>query len=112
MARSSTSTARLQGGFITTYGSVIGNITIGGPMNGPTVSAGNNGTVITLNGTLQGGFITTYGSVIGDISISGPMNGPTISVGNNNTLVTLGGLLQGGSITTGSVAGSISVAAR
>ena len=66
----------MQGGMITTYGSVIGNITIDGSMNGPTVSAVNTGTVLNLNGTLQGGMITTYGSVIGNITIGGSMNGP------------------------------------
>jgi hypothetical protein len=73
----------LQGGFITTYGSVIGAITIGGPMNGPTVFAGNNGTVINVNGPVQGGSITTYGSATGPITINGQVNGPTVWAGNN-----------------------------
>ena len=100
----------LQGGTITTYGSVFGNIDINGSMNGPTVSTGNNGADINLDGTLQGGFIITYGSVFGDITICGPMNGPTVSTGNNNTEINVNGLVQGGFITTsGSVFGNIDI---
>jgi len=77
----------VQGGSITTYGSVIGNITINGSMNGPILATGNNSGTIDLNGTVQGGFITTYGSVIGNITICGQVNGPTLSDGSNNTTI-------------------------
>jgi RTX calcium-binding nonapeptide repeat (4 copies) len=100
----------LQGGTITTYGSVLGDIFIDGSMNGPSVCAGNNGTAINLNGTLQGGFITTFGSVIGDITIDDSMNGPTLVAGNNSTVINVNGAVQGGFITTfGSVLGDISI---
>ncbi len=102
----------VQGGTITTYGSVIGDIDIDGALNGPTVSDSGCGknTEINVNGSVQGGSIITYGSVIGDIDISGPMNGPTVSASNNNTEINLNGILQGGFITTyGSVIGDINV---
>ncbi|MGA2700304.1 MAG: hypothetical protein ABSH35_04325 [Isosphaeraceae bacterium] len=102
----------VQGGSITTYGSVIGNITINGSMNGPILATGNNSGTIDLNGTVQGGFITTYGSVIGNITICGQVNGPTVSAGNNNTTINVnsGASLKGGSITTlGSVIGNITI---
>ena len=46
-----------EGGTITTYGSVIGNIVINGSMNGPTVSdrRQRQARSINVNGTLQGG---------------------------------------------------------
>jgi hypothetical protein len=100
----------LEGGIITTYGSVIGNIVINGSMNGPTVSAGNNGSVLNESATLEGGIITTYGSVTGNITIDGSMNGPTISAGNNGSVINESGTLEGGFITTdGSVTGDITV---
>ncbi len=100
----------LQGGSITTYGSVIGNISINGPMNGPTLSGSNSGTAINVNGLVQGGFITTYGSVAGNITIGGPMNGPALSANGLGSVITVNALVAGGSITTGgSATGAISV---
>ncbi len=103
-------TGPVQGGTITVYGSVIGNITINGSMNGPTITAGSNGTTINVMSTVQGGDITTYGSLIGNVTITGAMDGPALSAGNGGSVINLDGSVVGGFITTyGSVFGSISV---
>ncbi len=103
----------VQGGSITTYGSVLGNIIVYGSMNGPTIEAGGyNGGALDINGTVQGGFITTYGSVLGNITICGQVNGPSIEADGHNTSLNLnsGASLAGGFITTyGSVSGNISI---
>ncbi len=100
----------VQGGFITTDGSVVGNISITGPLSGPTVSAGAIGSVVNLNGALQGGFITTDGSVTGTITIGGPMSGPALSAESPAAVINVNGPVEGGSITTyGSATGAITV---
>ena len=102
----------LQGGTVTTFGNVYGNIAVNGPMVGPVISAGNNqnGT-ITVNGVVQGGYIITHGSLVGNISINGPMSGPVISTGNNQYgTINVNSSILGGFITTyGSVSGTINI---
>ena len=89
----------------------LGGFISNGPMTAPSISVGNSGGTINVNGLVQGGILTTYGSVFGNIVINGAMNGPTVSAGNNGAAtLNVNGTLQGGIITTyGSVFGDISI---
>ena len=102
----------LLGGFITTYGSVTGNITVNGPVSGPVVSASNNqnGT-ININAPVQGGSLITGGADAGNITIGGPLNGPVVSGANNqNGTIKLVVPLQGGQIVSvGNITGPINI---
>ena len=90
----------VQGGSITTHGSVTGNITLGGALAGPTLSANNNASAITLNGLVQGGSITTYGSITTPLFVTGPLIGTVFSA-NNGGVIQANVPVQGGSILTG-----------
>ena len=111
-AATTTSSGTLQGGSITTYGSVIGNITINGPMSGRVVTIGNMNGTVTINGPVQNGLIATIGSINGALMIGGPLsNGEILSAGNINGNVTINGGLQSGraSPLLGSINGSVSI---
>ncbi len=103
-------TGNVQGGTITTYGSVLGNITINGPLVGPSISVGINRGTFNVNGPILAGLITTYGSVVGNITINGPVTGPSISLVSNTGTINFNGPVEGGDIVTyGSVTGTITI---
>ena len=84
-------------------------ITINGPVNGPTVSAGNNGGTIKVNVPVQGGSILT-GGTLGNLTIGGPLSGQVVTIGNMNGTVTINGPVQGGVIaTSGSINGNLTI---
>ncbi len=98
-------------GTITTYGSVIGNITVNGTMSGRVVTIVNINGNVTINGPVQNGVIASNGSINGALVIGGPLSGGQIlSAGNMNGNITIKGSLASGRIAAlGSINGNLTI---
>ena len=106
----------LQGGIITTVGSMVGangagNLTIGGGLIGPVINPGGKNKQLTISAPVEGGEMITTGNVSANISLAGGITGPVLTATDNTQgTVQVSDVVKGGSISTrGSLTGRLSV---